>query len=124
MNDELWKKVMSMKKADNRHKGIANNLDNLEIETILASMDFFNASDDFLAQARFDLKVARYRVFDWLAMIIMSRWHYQEGDEFNKLSAKVLIHSFLKSNGDVNKFIADLRENDYQVDQSYEAIVI
>lgn len=107
-----WEQVMACKKADTRHKGIANNLRDDEIETILSLIDFFG--DDYRLDI-FDLKTARYRVFDWLAMKVQGR---RSGDD----STKVLVYSFLKVNGDIDKFIEDLRVSDYDVMKDWEDI--
>ena len=57
-------------------------------------------------------------------MLIQGRWHYQEGDEYNKTAVKVLVHSFLKSDGDINKFIEDLRITDYDVERKWEELEV
>ena len=106
-NKSTWDQVMAHKKDDTRHKGVANTLTKDEIETLLATIDFFDGS---VKQAFFDLARARYRVFDWLAMGV-------QGDRIGSVSAtKVLAYSFLKSNGNIDKFIDDLRVSDYQID--------
>lgn len=111
--NETWDKVMAMKEKDTRHKGIANNLDEGEIETILGTIDYFGGN---LRQAYFDLTTARYRVFDFLAMCVM-------GDRIDgKTATKVLVHSFLKVDGNIDKWIADLRMTDYDIDNSWEAV--
>lgn len=107
-----WEKVMALKPADTRHVGVANNLDRDEINTILGTLDFFGEN---LALPHFDLSVARYRIFDWLAMGVGGRIN-------NQVACKVLVHSFLKSEGDIDKFIKDLRETDYQMDNSWEEV--
>ncbi len=106
-----WDKLMACKKADTRHKGIINTLTLDEIETIIGTIDFF---DGAYRQDIFDLKIARYRVFDWLAMRVQGR-----GGE---TSTKVLAYSFLKVGGDIDKFIADLRETDYDIDEQWREI--
>lgn len=108
---ETWDKVMACKKADTRHKGVANTLTLDEIETIVATVDFFG--DDY-RQDVFDLKQARYRVFDWLAMRVQGRGAPE--------STKVLAYSFLKVEGDIDKFIDDLRSTDYDIDHKWEAV--
>jgi uncharacterized ubiquitin-like protein YukD len=109
---ETWDKIMSLRTKDTRHKGVANTLTDDEIETIIATMDFFGAD---YRQTVFDLKVARYRVFDWLAMAV-------QGRESNQSAIKVLAHSFIKVGGDINAFVDDLRVTDYDIDHSWEKI--
>jgi hypothetical protein len=106
-----WDKVMACKKADTRHKGVANTLTDDEMETIIATIDFFG---DPYQQDIFDLRIARYRVFDWLAMRVQGRGAPE--------STKVLAHSFLKVGGDIDKFVDDLRSSDYDIDHSWESI--
>ena len=112
-----WLDVMDKMDKDDRHEPypdeVANDLVPDEVLTILATMDFFGATSQDIAQARFDLICARYRVFDWLAMGIMGRIECRP-------AVQVLTHSFLKVDGDVDAFITDLRESDYDIDHSWE----
>ena len=106
-----------------RSQGITNKLDQYGVETILATMDFFGASEIFMKQTAFDLYgPPKYRVFDWLAMNIMSR--NDDDRQTNNVPLSVLVHSYLKSEGDPERFIDDLRESDYQLDTSWEDIDI
>lgn len=105
---------MALRNKDNRHSGLANTLDSNDRETILATADFFGAEQNDLFQINWDLGVARYRVFDWLGMAVMGRMT-------NRNAVKVFTHSFLKVGGDVTKFIQDLRETDYDIDNSWES---
>lgn len=112
----VWTQVMAMKPFDTRRRGVANTLQDHELETILATIDYFGGD---YRQDLFDLKTARYRVFDWLAMRIQGR---HSGSPHDINATKVLVHSFLKSKGDVDKFIEDLRVTDYEIDESYKEI--
>jgi hypothetical protein len=113
MKTDNWTKVMKLRSKDNRHKGVANTLDYDDIVTIVATAEYFGASRNDQAQIFFDLKTAKYRVFDWLAMAIQGRIECQE-------AIKVFTYSFLKVNGDVTNFIADLRETDYDIDREWD----
>ena len=115
MND-TWDKVMSFKTKDDKHKGVANTLTDDEINTIAATIDFLGGD---YRQDVFDLTIPRYRVFDWLAMRVGGR-HTGSPQDF--LATQVLVHSFIKSGGVPSKFIWDLRETDYQIDDSYKVI--
>lgn len=121
MNDETWKKVLACKDKDRRAQKtpneVANDLTNDEILTILATIEFFGASPEDIRQAHFDLKLARYRLFDWLAMAVMGRLDCRQ-------AVQVLVHSFLKCDGDVDAFIEDLRLTDYDIDRSWEATLV
>ena len=107
-----WEKVMALKPHDKRHKGVANTLRDDELNTIVGTMEFFGAD---YRQTVFDLKVCRYRVFDWLAMAV-------QGRVASEVAVKVLAHAFIKVKGDVDAFIQDLRETDYQIDTAWESI--
>jgi len=108
-----WKRVMSLKTNDTRHQGIANNLTRDEIRTIAATAEYFGAETQMIM---FDLAVARYRVFDWLAMCVQGR--------MEKTPTKVLVYAFLKANGNIDKFIQDLRDTDYEIRTEWENIVL
>lgn len=100
-----WELVLEKKSRDTRHKGVTNTLTDDEITTIVATVDFFN---DQTRQAGFDLKFARFRVFDFLAMAVMS-------DRIGTTATKVLVYSFLKVDGDIDAWIEDLRVTDYDI---------
>lgn len=108
-----WEKVMAMKTKDTRHKGVANTLTDDELNTILGTIDFFG---DNYQQDIFDLKVARYRVFDWLAMRVQGLGA--------PTSTQVLVYSFLKSEVDIDKWIDDLRTTDYDIVRDWEEIAL
>ena len=110
-----WDKVIELKNKDDMKKGVANTLEEHDINTILATAEFFGAEKWELRQIYFDLVVARYRVFDWLGMAIQGRLE-------NKLAVKVFVHSFLKCGGVTSKFIQDLRETDYEIDNTWQDI--
>jgi hypothetical protein len=110
-----WEQVMSMKKNDNRHQGVANTLDRDDLETICATIDYFGGS---WRQAYFDLSIPKYRVFDFLAMCVMG--NRIQSDE----ATKVMVYSFLKVDGDVTKWIDDLRATDYAMERGWESIEI
>lgn len=103
-----WEKVMALRKNDKRSRGCANTLTRDEINTILATLDWFGEEP---RQAMFDLSVCRYRVFDWLAMGIQGRIQ-------SKDACKVLTYSFLKCEGDIDRFVEDLRVTDYDIGRS------
>ena len=110
---KTWDKVMAMKSKDTRHEGVANTLTRDELETILGTVDYFGGS---VRQTWSDLKIIRYRVFDFLAMCVM-------GDRIDSSDAtKVLVHSFLKVDGDIDKWIEDLQTVDYDMDNSWKEI--
>tara|TARA_B100001245_G_C22894477_1_gene431576 strand:- start:4072 stop:4419 length:348 start_codon:yes stop_codon:yes gene_type:complete len=113
MAKSTWDKVMAMKENDTRHRGVANTLRDDEIDVLLGLVGYFGGS---VRQASFDLRLARYRIFDWIAMCVMgNRAGSQE-------ATKILVYSFLKNKGDIDKFIEDLRHTDYEVNRKWEKI--
>lgn len=126
MNNDTWKKVMQLGRHETRVvKGCCNSLQNDELETIFASMEFWGINALFYKQALSDLAgTPRFRVFDWIAMCICGRCtgYPGGGDENNKTAIKVLAHAYIKANGDIDKWIEDLRYTDYDIDHSWEAI--
>ena len=115
----VWTQVVDLGSKDKRHQTppnqVANDLKDDEITTILTIIDFFGADQRDLQQVKFDLKTVRYRVFDWLGMCIMGRIDCEP-------AVKVLTYSFLKCDGDVDAFIADLRATDYDVVRDWEKV--
>lgn len=118
---KVWTQVVrKILPHETRVRGkIANTLRDDEIETILETMEFFGASDQVIAQAHSDMKIPRYRMGDWLGMFIQNEGYDKAGGE---TATKVLAHAYIKADGDIDKMIQDLRENDYQVDTSWEKI--
>lgn len=117
--NSTWARVVDMERNDKRHMDapneVANDLKDHELATIISLMMFFGASVTDVRQAYFDLSVIRYRVFDWLGMCIMGRVDC-------RTAVQVLTYSFLKSDGDVDRFIEDLRRTDYDVDESWKEL--
>lgn len=110
-----WEQVMALKKADTRHQGHANTLTEDEIITICATVAYFGGS---AKQTLFDLSIPRYRLFDFIAMCVM-------GDRVGSPEAtKVLAYSFIKQKGDIDEFIKDLRETDYDIVREWEDITL
>jgi len=119
-NADLWEKILETGKE--KEKGITNKLTGDGLEAILATMMQFNASEIWLQQTYWDLKTAKYKVYDWLAMCVMSR--NDDDRERNNIPLKILVNSYLKAEGDVEKFIEDLRYSDYDEDESWQKIEI
>lgn len=135
---ETWTAIMAYEPMDTRHvpNDVANDLRADEVETILATYEFFGCEGQMLGQIASDLAPAswlaahgvrswasRFRVFDWLAMMV------QTADEtLNRYEAyagtQVMVHAFLDAKGDVDGFIENLRVNDYDCDRRWESIVL
>jgi len=121
MNRKLWQEIV-IKGEENQSDPLVNILNINDRNTILASMEFFGATDIFMRQTAHDLTIPKFRVFDWLAMNIMGR--NDDDREINNISLKMMVHSFIVSGYDEKRFIADLRETDYDIIRDWENIQI
>jgi len=121
MNNELWSEIVREGKINQSDEEI-NVFDKNDINTILGTMDYFCTSQTYMRQTFFDLTVAKFRFFDFLAMGIMGR----NGDDrkTNNTTLKVLVYSFRKSGYNEKKMIDDLRYTDYDLDMSWRDIEI
>jgi hypothetical protein len=110
----VWKQVMELEAAGKAEaNGVVNTLSDEDLNTIIGTIDFFGGN---YQQDIFDLKVARYRVFDWLAMRVQGR------DNGQTWPTQVLVHSFIKSGGVPSAFVRDLQTTDYDIDYSYKEV--
>jgi hypothetical protein len=119
--DKLWSYIVEHGKKIEAD-GITNKFDNADILTIVATMDFFQATDTWKLQTTYDLKIPRYRLFDWLAMCVMSR--NDDDREQNNTALQVLVYAWLQADGHPDKFIDNLRVHDYQIETEWEKVVI
>jgi hypothetical protein len=121
--NDTWKKVMDMKRKETRVvKGCCNSLTADEVKTICATMDFFGATDRLIQDTFYMLQgFGKFRVFDWLATELDTLNRGKE-EESNIQALKVITYSYLKAEGDIDEFIQDLRETDYQVSTAWEEV--
>ncbi|MHB1764968.1 MAG: hypothetical protein ACYCS1_05460 [Gammaproteobacteria bacterium] len=86
---DLWEKMMKIGRA--REKTInrepINTLTDADMETIIATLEYFGTGENDLKQAMWDLRTARYRVFDWLGMGLMGRIDASKNNEDNIIFA-------------------------------------
>lgn len=54
-------------------KGVTHALEPPFVDAILGTLEYFGAGGDDYAMAAFDLKVAKYKIYDWLAMCCRGR---------------------------------------------------
>lgn len=115
---DYWQAVM---KAGRKHnKGITHKIDRNGVQAIVGTLDFFGASQTYLQQTMFDLTRAKYKIYDWLAMGLNGRC--DDNNTQNKQALRVIVHSFLKAEGNEHKFIEDLQQTDYDIDHSWETV--
>jgi len=121
--DKLWQFIVDEgRKKEPESKGIANKLNSDDINTICETMDFFNATAIWIGQTAYDLSIPKYRIFDWLAMCVMSR--NDDNRQQNEQALKVLVYAWLQADGEPEQFIANLREHDYEIEREWENVVI
>lgn len=107
---ELHSKLLEVgREVEPEEKGIANNLDKPEVETLVGTVAFF---DDRAGQQTYrDLTEAQYRVFDWLGMMQDTDWDSEVLNWLFDELAKIYIQE--KS---VSGFVHQLRMRDLQVE--------
>jgi hypothetical protein len=119
-NRELWNEVVQS--GGLVDTGETNNFDESDINTVIALLDYFNASNIFMKQTYFDLKVAKFRLFDWLAMAIMGR--NDDDRERNNTCIKVLVYAIRKAEYNPTKLIDILRVEDFDLDTGWRQILV
>lgn len=104
---ELWKIVME--KGRQRETKTTHELSEDQLTTVLASTDFF-VQDGSMGQVYFDLAIARYKIYDWIAMLLDGR------DNGHDRLTQVMTSAYLRSN-DIEGFIHNLQDHDYQIEE-------
>ena len=61
-----------MKLGQERETGTTHELSEDQLRTVLATADFFT-QDGYTDQVKFDLVNARYKIYDWIAMLLDGR---------------------------------------------------
>ena len=120
-----WNAVMNLKNAETRVVNeYANSLTNDEFVCIEGTLEWFNATEGLIQDTRFMLMgFGKFRVFDWLATEIDTL--KRGDDEVENIPAlKVMCYSFLKCGGDIDAWITDLRETDYECNLAWKGIVL
>jgi len=120
----LWDRVMEHgKKLEPARGGIANKLNEDDLKTVVATLDFFQVNNSFLKQTLFDLKVAKYRLFDWIAMLLNGRCQGYGENITEKYWQRALAKKFGEIYLECSKpedFIQALRERDLQIEFNRE----
>lgn len=114
---DLHDKLLEVgREVEPKEGGIANNLSDDEVETILGTVHFFDGPENKATiQTKRDLTQAQYRVFDWLGMMIDTDWNNDSLNWMFDTLAKIYIQE--KS---VSGFIHQLRMRDLQVEMPSE----
>ena len=87
------------------------------INAIIGTLQYFGLSDNFAKQAAWDLKVAKYRIWDWLGMCYTGRLEAKHGSLlFNAIEQMVKLYIAQK---DVGGFCWFLRGHDLEVEEPH-----
>ena len=121
---DAWLEVMALKKKETRTQGVANTLTKGELETIIDTAVITGANDNFLKQIFYDLGKTRYRLFDWIAMLLDGRYKGYGCNESSKIATQIFSHYFLKAEGNVDRFLAYLTFKDYLRNDEYKRIIV
>jgi hypothetical protein len=70
-DSKLWIDVIETGKQI--EKGDCHTLPDPFVHSIVATMDYFGISEPQMKQVFFDLKVAKYKIWDWLGMCLTGR---------------------------------------------------
>jgi len=98
-----------MKLGQERETGTTHELSEDQLRTVLATADFFT-QDGYTDQVKFDLVNARYKIYDWIAMLLDGR------DDGNERLTQVMASAYIRAT-DVEGFIQNLRRKDYQIEK-------
>lgn len=102
-----------MKLGREREKRIANTLDLSDISVICATLDFFGEIRAIQRQSAWDLRIPKYRVFDWLAMNLDRC--INEGQSNNASNVWVALGNVYLNTTSPAQFVEALRFNDLQL---------
>ena len=113
-----WERVIKLgKEREPEVKGITwedHGLDRDDINTVLGTIQFFSNRKLFKL-SQHDLIVAKYRLFDFIGMLLDGRDLTKKYPNSGNLrTTEVLTYSYLKSES-LEDFIRDLRVTDYQI---------
>lgn len=98
-----------MERGRERENGDTHDLAEPDLETVLG-MARFLVEDGYFDQVVYDLSTARYRIFDWIAMLLQGR------DDGNDRLTQVMASAYIRSN-DLEGFVQNLRTHDYQIEE-------
>lgn len=118
---EAWEKVMEHGRKLER--GTIHQLSDTDLLSIFGTADFWDVNDKFLKQVVFDLESPKYKIYDWLAMLLNGRIRgYGDADrdiEQAKLFVRCVVDSYLKAK-DIRDFVHNMQTIDYQIQEPVE----
>lgn len=113
---EAWRQVID--KGRKMERGIANKLTPEGLAAIYGTADFFGVNENFIRQALYDLKVPKFRVFDWIGMLLNGRLRgYGEDDiqlHWQKYFTRVMVDAYLKAKN-IPDFERIMHTVDYEI---------
>jgi hypothetical protein len=100
-----------------RERRIANSLDWRDVSTIVATLEFFGVEDNLLKQTVYDLRVPRYRLFDWLATSLDRESNYEKDPVEDSRNIWVALAQVYLNTSNPRNFVEYLRFMDLQLDE-------
>ena len=70
-DEKLWRELVEVGKT--LEKGTTHPLPKPFVGTVIATLDYFGATEQELAMTKFDLLAAKYKIWDWLGMCLTGR---------------------------------------------------
>jgi hypothetical protein len=115
IKDRLWKEVV--RKGRKQERGATNKLTGDELITIVATADAFGCNYNFIRQIVFDLGVAKYKLWDWIGMLLTDRYKgYGETEkELKNAERFVRIIAELYAQYSIPEMISILRQIDFDI---------
>ena len=98
-----------------REHGVVNSLSVADVETVCATLEFFGVDGARIQQTTLDLRLSRYRVFDWLAMNLDHEINTKDSAVEDESNIWIALGVTYSNTSAVKQFINSLRYNDYQL---------
>jgi hypothetical protein len=121
--ENVWDKVMA--KGRTQEKGIAHQLTDDEVITIVETARALGCNNTFVAQLNWDLTQAKYKIFDEIGMLLTGRnkGYGETPEELNEQIrfTNILAHLYLM--GSIKELIEDLRIEDYATQSAYNRLM-
>jgi hypothetical protein len=115
LKDKLWKEVVE--KGRKQEKGTINRLNEDELTTIVATADAFRCNPKFISQIAWDLSTAKYKLYDWIGMLLSDRYkgYGETPTELKNAERFTRVIAELYAQYSIPEMITILREIDFDI---------
>jgi hypothetical protein len=112
---KLWNEVIS--KGRKQEKGTINKLDKDELTTIIATAEAFGCNSAFISQIFWDLYTAKYKLYDWIGMLLTDRYkgYGETPTELKNAERFTRVMAELYAQYSIPEMISILREIDFDI---------